>query len=218
MSPLYVFVGIFQLKCEIYYIRPVLDLLGVGGSPLWCLSTPQVFIDPHWFSVKTLLNPSGFVPKRVLYQSNVFTCVVTLVFFKIVGSVLQRSSNLLSERLYVWCSEPPVYPSYPRHYRTGDSEGSCDLVRGSGSTFIRPSRVSGFHDLCRNFRLLSNIYQYLLVLCVSERKLKHHATYYCSPTLLNIGCRAIDRLPMHRYQSCSHVWNNNNRLTTIIYT
>ena len=27
--------------------QPVLDLFGVGGfTPLWCLSTPQVFIDP----------------------------------------------------------------------------------------------------------------------------------------------------------------------------
>ena len=32
----------------------VLDLSrGLGGlTPLWCLSTPKVFIDPHWFSQK----------------------------------------------------------------------------------------------------------------------------------------------------------------------
>ena len=42
----------------------VLDLSGVGGGYPPPLSTPQVFIDPHWFSQKnTLLTPSLVLPQ-----------------------------------------------------------------------------------------------------------------------------------------------------------
>ena len=45
-------------------INTVLDLSGVGGlTPLWCLSTPQVFIDPHWFSQKYIADPLRFYHK-----------------------------------------------------------------------------------------------------------------------------------------------------------
>ena len=36
----------------------------VGGlTPLWCLSTPQVFIDPHWFSQKYIADPPLVLPQ-----------------------------------------------------------------------------------------------------------------------------------------------------------
>ena len=42
-----------------------------GVTPLWCLSTPLVFIDPHWFSQKyiknTLLTPPLVLPQIKYY-------------------------------------------------------------------------------------------------------------------------------------------------------
>ena len=34
-----------------------------GLTPLWCLSTPQVFIDPHWFSQQYIATPLWFYHK-----------------------------------------------------------------------------------------------------------------------------------------------------------
>ena len=43
-------------------VSAVLDLSG-GLTPLWCLSTPQVFIDPHWFSQKYIADPPLVLPQ-----------------------------------------------------------------------------------------------------------------------------------------------------------
>ena len=42
----------YQKECIVYSARFVGGGGGGCGTPHWCLSNPQVFIDPHWLSNK----------------------------------------------------------------------------------------------------------------------------------------------------------------------
>ena len=66
--------GVLTITQLGYVIKSVLDVSGVWRvyNPIWCLSTPQVFIDPHSFGQKSqkyiVDPPSGFTTNRLLDQ------------------------------------------------------------------------------------------------------------------------------------------------------
>ena len=53
----------FGMHSGIPVITSAWFVTGWGFNPLWCLSTPPVFIDPHWFSRKYIADPLWFSHK-----------------------------------------------------------------------------------------------------------------------------------------------------------